>query len=68
LTAVDLSQKSEVSDADLARFKDCTSLMKLDLRKTKVTAAGIGRLKSALPRCQIIWDGDDKPTAQFLNQ
>jgi hypothetical protein len=29
----------------------------LALKKTKVTAAGIDKLKQALPDCKIEWDG-----------
>ena len=29
----------------------------LNLRRTKLTAAGIDKLKKALPQCKIEWDG-----------
>src|SRR5262249_22831797 len=38
-------------------LKDWNQLTYLDVRKTKVTAAGIDGLKKALPRCKIEWDG-----------
>jgi hypothetical protein len=48
----------------LAYFVDCKNLMQLSLQKTKVTAAMIEKLRKALPRCKIEWDGGViEPTA-----
>jgi len=51
-----------VSDAGLAhlkdcenltRLKDCENLTRVDVRNTKVTAAGKDELKKTAPRCQF---------------
>ena len=56
-----------VSDAGLAQFTDRKKLTKLDLRKTKVTASAIEKLKKALPNCTIDWDGGTiKPKAAVI--
>jgi hypothetical protein len=33
----------------------------LDVRSTKVTAAGVAALQKALPNCKIEWDNPAKP-------
>jgi Leucine-rich repeat (LRR) protein len=48
---------SGLSDTGIRHLEGLTSLESLDLRKTKVTAAGIERLQKALPQCKIDWDG-----------
>jgi hypothetical protein len=35
-------------------------LTALDLKGTKVTAAGIAKLQKALPKCKIEWNGEAK--------
>jgi hypothetical protein len=57
LTLAVLESNKEVTDAGLAVFKGCKSLVALGLVKTKVTATGIDDLKKALPACKIKWDG-----------
>lgn len=47
---------SGLGDASLKHLAGLTKLETLDLRRTKVTAAGVAELKSALPKCQIEWD------------
>ena len=46
-----------LTDAGIRHLEGLTNLTALDLRKTKVTAAGIDRLHQAFPRCRIEWDG-----------
>jgi len=41
----------------LAHFKDHKKLELVDVRKTKVSAAGIDELKKASPQCKFEWDG-----------
>jgi Leucine-rich repeat (LRR) protein len=48
---------SGLGDAGIQHLEGLTNLEALDLRKTKVTAAGIERLQKALPKCKIEWDG-----------
>ena len=48
---------TQVSDAGLAQLAGCKNLKMLALKKTKVTAAGIDKLRQALPDCKIEWDG-----------
>ncbi|MBS0207575.1 MAG: SUMF1/EgtB/PvdO family nonheme iron enzyme [Planctomycetes bacterium] len=43
--------------ADLSPLATCMGLKQLDLKKSKVTAAGVAALQKALPNCQIDWDG-----------
>ena len=57
LTKVRASENQQLTDAGLANFKDCKNLDELNLQKTNVTAAGIDKLKKALPNCKIEWDG-----------
>lgn len=45
--------------AGIARLTALKKLQHLDLRGTKVTAAGIAELQKALPKCQIEWDGGE---------
>ncbi len=48
---------SGLTNAGIKHLASLTNLESLDLRRTKVTAAGIDELKAALPKCQIEWDG-----------
>jgi Leucine-rich repeat (LRR) protein len=45
-----------VSDRDLPAIEAMTGLKRLSLKGTPVTAAGIERLKKALPNCLIEWE------------
>ncbi len=55
---IDLSLSgTSLADAGIKPLFDLTNLKRLDLRKTKVTAAKIDELKDALPKCRIEWDG-----------
>jgi|GEM_PF-1435586 hypothetical protein len=47
---------SNITDRGLAHIAKLSSLQSLDIRQTKVTAAGVARLQKALPRCKIEWD------------
>ncbi len=44
-----------LTDAAIEKLKAFTLLKTLDLRRTKITAAGVEELRKALPRCQIQW-------------
>jgi len=44
---------TQVGDAGLEHLKTLTSLERITLGETKVTEAGVARLKQALPRLQI---------------
>jgi len=46
--------KSQVSDAGAKYLAPLTGLKELDLSDTKVTAAGIAKLRTALPQCRVI--------------
>jgi Leucine-rich repeat (LRR) protein len=48
---------SGLGDKGIQHLESLTNPEALDLRKTKVTAAGIDRLQKALPKCKIDWDG-----------
>ena len=51
--------------SDLSALKDCKSLTRLDVTKTKVTSATVAALQKALPNCKIEWDDPTKAaTAQ----
>jgi hypothetical protein len=45
-----------VTDAVLMRLHNMTRLQSLNLRFAKVTATGVAKLQSALPKCQISVD------------
>ncbi len=47
---------ASLSDAGIRHLEGLTNLTALDLRKTKASAAGIDRLRQALPTCRIEWD------------
>ncbi len=62
LTSLLLYNNPQVSDAGLAQLKGCKSLRALSVKNTKVSAAGIDEVKTALPGCKIEWDGGvDEP-------
>ncbi len=48
---------SPISDTGLDHLRTLTNLTQLDVRSTKVTAAGVARLQQALQKCKIEWDG-----------
>jgi internalin A len=48
---------TKVTDSGLVHLKGLTKLLELDLRKTKVTTAGVADLQKAIPNCKIEWDG-----------
>jgi formylglycine-generating enzyme required for sulfatase activity len=52
---------TNVGNQTLTTLERCSSLRSLDIRKTKVTAAGVAKLQQALPNCVIEWDGAAKP-------
>ncbi len=47
---------ADVGDASIEVLARMTCLEILSIRKTKITRAGLARLKAALPKCQIIFD------------
>ena len=47
--------------SDLSPVQDCKSLKSLSATGTKVTAAGVAALQTALPNCKIGWDDPAKP-------
>ncbi len=57
LTQVSLDGNPKVSDASLERLADDPKLIFVDVRKTKVTEAGVKKLSAAMPGCKIDWDG-----------
>jgi hypothetical protein len=50
-------QNTQVTDAGLGHLTGCKNLKGLNLQKTKVSAVGVEKLKAALPKCKIEWDG-----------
>jgi hypothetical protein len=48
-------------DAGLAHLKALTGLQRLDLRGTKVTEAGLERLKKSLPNAVVSWQPVNTP-------
>ena len=46
---------AQITDVGLEQLEGLTQLKKLDVTYTGVTAAGVRRLRSALPRCKIDW-------------
>jgi serine/threonine protein kinase/Leucine-rich repeat (LRR) protein len=64
LTLLNLNE-TKVSDAVLAQLADCKELTEVQVLKTKLTAAGIDKLRKALPQCKIAWDGVIDPKVGF---
>lgn len=50
-------QETDIHDHDLVRLRDLDGLSSVNLVGTNVTAAGIEKLRKALPECEIVWDG-----------
>ncbi len=50
--------------SDLSLLASMPTLGNLDVRRTKVTPAGIAALQKALPNCKIRWDDSAKTTPQ----
>ena len=48
---------TQIGDASVENLSGLTTLRVLSLKNTKFTAAGIAKLKAALPECKIEWDG-----------
>jgi len=59
LWQVNVEKNPGVTDAGLDSLAKLPKLKHVLLRGTKVTAAGIDRLKKSLPRCRIEWDGGE---------
>lgn len=55
-----------LTDAELKHIKGLTELRHLYFEGTRVTEQGINRLRKALPKCRIVWDGElnQPPTDQ----
>jgi hypothetical protein len=45
---------TEVTDASLNELKENKNLTHLNLALTKVTGAGVKKLKAVLPQCEIV--------------
>lgn len=56
-------QLTPVTDLGLQHLYSLKMLMSLNLRQTKVTPQGIANLQKALPKCKIVSDFENKPTA-----
>lgn len=50
---LDLSQ-TEITDVSIPVLSQLTQLRHLDLRKTQLTAAGVARIRQALPGCEVL--------------
>jgi Leucine-rich repeat (LRR) protein len=50
---------SSISDEGLKHLHGLTNLLELDLRQTRVTAAGKAALGKALPKCRILLTNRD---------
>ena len=48
---------TQIGGASVENLSGLTTLRVLSLKNTKFTAAGIAKLKAALPECKIEWDG-----------
>lgn len=61
LTALSVAQ-CQLTDVGLSELKAMSRLSYINLRSTKVTAAGVADFQKALPKCRIDWDNiDAKP-------
>lgn len=49
---------SPISDVGLRHLHAVKKLSSLYLTRTKVTAAGVAALRTALPECKVVWDGE----------
>jgi serine/threonine protein kinase/Leucine-rich repeat (LRR) protein len=59
LLLIYLGNNEKLSDADLARLKDCNNLTWLDLSNTDVTAAGLAHLKDCKKLTAILLESTD---------
>jgi hypothetical protein len=57
LDNVDLTNTS-ITDAGLEFLSKIKTLEYLHVEGTRVTANGISQVRSALPNCEVAWDGD----------
>ena len=60
LFVLDLGGCPRVSDASVEYLAKLDKLINVKLTGTKVTAAGVAKLKKALPNCKIDWDEPKK--------
>ncbi len=49
-------QRTQVTDAGLRHLEQMPSLIAITLEGSQVTAEGVGRLRRALPGCQVVWE------------
>ncbi|MCC9607843.1 protein kinase [Blastopirellula sp. JC732] len=56
--------ESAISDASVDQICSYKKLTGLEIEKTKITAAGVEKIRQALPRCKISWDGGTIQPAQ----
>jgi hypothetical protein len=52
-------QKTGVTDAGLAHLLRLTRLVEVDVRETAVTLEGVTSLRKAVPKCKVLWDGNE---------
>ncbi len=57
IRSLNLMNNPLLDDAALAPLGEMRNLKVVQLQGTKVTAAGIAKLRQALPNCEIQWDG-----------
>jgi hypothetical protein len=59
LERLSLKDSSSISDEGLKHLHGLANLQELDLRQTRVTAAGKAALEKALPKCRILLTDKD---------
>jgi hypothetical protein len=61
VTLLYLDGNAKITDAGLVRLKDFPKLERLVLANSPgITAAGVVKLRAALPKLRVEWDGDPK--------
>ncbi len=68
MTTLAVVNCSGTSVADLSPLQDCKSLRKVQISKSKVTAATVAALQRARPNCKIEWDGPENVAAAQANK
>lgn len=65
LTALTIVPDTPLSDNGIVPLHSLKRLKKLDLRKCKITASGVDRLREALPACVVTLDGKSQVGVQL---
>jgi hypothetical protein len=61
LTVLVLRGNAKITDAGLAKVKNLPNLTRLNLSEsTAITADGVAKLRAAMPKLKVEWDGDAK--------